>query len=356
LAGRYRIEESIGYGGMARVYRAQDELLDRAVAVKLLDDRGWGERGLDEARATARLSHPGIVQVFDVGEHAGVGYLVLELLEGRSLREVLQERGRLPPDLAVELAAQVADALDASHRGGIVHCDVKPLNIIVTSSGQAKLVDFGIARALEGTHATTDEVFGSLPYVSPEQARGEAVDGRSDVYALGIVLDEMLVGRRNATRRTEPRLSPGLKAILDKALAPEPARRYSGAAEMRDALRGLLSAREAPTRPMRQTVGFRVGPRRRVIALVAAVAVAVLAFAAWRVWPGGGSGVPKLVGHSLSEVPALLEEAGIAPADVVVQARPVERQYVGTVVDQQPQPGLPRDANGEVQIAVGVAQ
>jgi serine/threonine-protein kinase len=383
LGGRYRLEEPIGYGGMGRVYRAHDELLDRGVAVKLLDAAAVEAAGLDEARAAARLSHPGIVQIFDVGIQAETGYIVMELVPGQTLRQILRQRGSLASDEAAELAAQIADALEATHRHGLVHCDVKPLNILVTPSGHVKLVDFGIARATAASGTdSADEIRGSVAYVSPEQARGESVDGRSDVYSLGGVLYEMLVGRppfgggssTTLTRRlvADPAppgmLSSGISAELEtivmRALARDPARRYASAGEMRDALRAASSrpstAPEAETTtqvfraPLRTALSRRPRTAVTVAAIVGGIAL-IGGLATWRA-SHNSNGVPRLVGRHLSEVPLILEQAGIQPADALVLTRPVEPQYVGTVVDQQPQPGLSRETTVEIQIAVGVPQ
>jgi serine/threonine-protein kinase len=375
---------------MGHVYRAFDELLERPVAIKLLDTQASQQPGLgaslaDEARATARVSHPGIVQVFDVGDQDGTSYIVMELLEGRSLREILRESRSVPADQALDLAAQLADALDAIHRHRLVHCDVKPANIIVTPAAHPKLVDFGIARAGTAIGQTpSEEIRGSAPYVSPEQVRGEQLDGRTDVYALGAVLYEMLLGQPpyvgpSATavasqrlssdpvrpRVLDARIAPEIDATIMRALARDPAQRYPSAADLRDALRsaqGRLVARPEPaTQPLIAPSRAMPAPRRGVAlaVLVGALLLAGGTLAIARVSSDLGHrqpGVPGLVGHRLSEVPTLLESAGIAPADVTVLARPVGGRYVGLVVDQQPQPGLPVDSQRPLQIAVGVAQ
>jgi serine/threonine-protein kinase len=383
LGGRYRLVEPIGYGGMGRVFRAHDELLDRAVAVKLLDQSALDASEIAEARAAARLSHPGVVHVFDVGlaEPGGRGYIVMEMVPGHTLRDILRDRGRLPADEAAHLAAQLADALDAMHRLDIVHCDVKPLNVIVTPLGHTKLVDFGIARATaDKPHA---ENLGSAAYVSPEQARGEGVDARSDIYALGAVLYEMLTGARpfageNAAqiisrrlsadppppRSLDPRIPRDLEMITLRALAREPSQRFASAADMRDALRAAI-ARASDTTQVIPRIGtpnietLRVPPLRAPrLALIAfaVLVVCLLTVGGWRLSHPTNHGVPRLVGTRLSEVPAALEDAGFAPADVTILTRPVESQYVGTVVDQQPQPGLPPTGDDALQIAVGVSQ
>ena len=276
LAGRYELGARIGGGGMGRVFRAHDVLLDRQVAVKILDegataDEALGRAAAEEARAAASLNHPGIAKVFDSGIHDGRRFVVMELVPGRTLREILVERGPLPAAEALDLAAQVADALDEAHRHNIVHCDIKPQNVIVTPAGAAKLVDFGIARAASVTSNPADhEIRGSAAYVSPEQVSQGRVDGRSDVYSLGAVLYEMLTGRppfqgQNVAaiisqrlvvdppspRSLVPSISPQLEGVLLAALARDPARRCPSAGTFRDALREAarveLAAAQAQT-------------------------------------------------------------------------------------------------------------
>jgi serine/threonine-protein kinase len=192
LGGRYVLAEPLGYCGMGRVFRAHDVLLDRDVAVKLVEDA----RATAEPRAAASVSHSGVVRIFDVGQC----FIVTELVEGRSLREVLRDHGHLAPVKAAHLTAQVADALEAIHQHGLVHCDVKPGNILITQSGTPKLIDFGIAQASAGLHAdgsSDGAIWASAAYLAPEQARGESVDARTDVYALGVVLYELLAISRS---------------------------------------------------------------------------------------------------------------------------------------------------------------
>ena len=399
LGDRYLIEEPIGYGGMGRVYRAHDTLLDRKVAVKLLDeaviDNGdLAGAPLAEARAVAKLAHPGIIHVFDVGVQDGTCYVVMELVPGRTLHELVRERGLLPPAEAVDIAAQVADALDDAHQHGVVHCDVKPQNIIVTPEGRAKLVDFGIARAATAERVLPlDEIMGSVAYVAPEQVRGERVDGRTDIYALGAVLYELLTGRKPfqgsstaavltqrlesdpaALRSLNPRIPHGLEAVVLRALARAPERRYPRAAEMANALRAQvgrkLAASESETQVMPRP-RITAWPTRRpstssprrfpilVGAIVAVVLAAALATMVARQQPAFGTSrsqnvAPNLVGHRVSEVPKLLEQAGSAPGDTTVITRSVDKSHVGLIVDQQPQPGQPIEANAGLQIAVGV--
>src|SRR5213595_3874233 len=206
LGGRYELDGIVGRGGMAEVYRARDLRLDRIVAVKTLRedlarDQTFQARFRREAQSAASLNHPSIVAVYDTGEETAGGaaapYIVMEYVEGRTLRQVLEAEGRLMPQRALELTAQVCAALDQAHRAGIVHRDVKPGNVMLTPSGDVKVMDFGIARAVTGTGATmtqTAAVIGTAHYLSPEQARGEHVDARSDVYSTGCLLYELLTG------------------------------------------------------------------------------------------------------------------------------------------------------------------
>jgi serine/threonine-protein kinase len=262
ISGRYRLIAPLGEGGMATIWRAVDEQLDREVAVKLLreqygNDPGFAARFKQEARAAGSLQHPNIVSVYDYGTDAdGTQFIVMQLVEGEDLAAVLRERTRLSTDDAVRVAIGVASALEAAHRRGLVHRDVKPGNILITDDGDVKVTDFGIARAVaEASMTVTGTTLGSVHYFSPEQARGDEVTGSSDVYSLGIVLYEMLTGRRPfegdsaagvALKRLNEDPPPpesfvpvpsGLSAIVMRALQREPADRYPDAGSLAEALR-----------------------------------------------------------------------------------------------------------------------
>lgn len=202
LLGRYEVIEKIGEGGMSVVYKAKDRLLNRYVAIKILrpefiKDEQFVENFRKESQAAAGLSHPNIVNVYDVGREGNIHFIVMELVDGKSLSQVIEEKGKLDYKEAISIAKQVASALSLAHKNQIIHRDVKPHNILITSTGTAKLADFGIARAVSReTLAEGDEkIMGSVHYFSPEQARGAYVDERSDIYSLGIVLYEMLTGK-----------------------------------------------------------------------------------------------------------------------------------------------------------------
>ncbi len=264
ISGRYRLIAPLGEGGMATIWRAIDEQLDREVAVKLLRpqfsaDPGFAARFKQEARSAGGLSHPNIVGVYDYGTDGADGdqYIVMELIEGNDLSTILRDRGSLSTTDAVRVAIGVAAALEVAHRKGIVHRDVKPGNILITDAGDVKVTDFGIARAVsEASMTVTGTTLGSVHYFSPEQARGDEVTGASDVYALAIVLFEMLTGRRPfegdsaaavaLKRLTEDAptptavghpLPPGLEAILMRALSRDPAERFPDAGAFAEALR-----------------------------------------------------------------------------------------------------------------------
>jgi serine/threonine protein kinase len=274
--GRYRILGELGRGAMGTVYRAVDPLIEREVAIKALLPNVPGEimaqareRFLREARSAGRLNHPNIVTIFDVGEQDGTAYIAMELIEGQSLQQIMREPQRIAFDAVAEIVAQVADALDHAQQYKIVHRDIKPANVMVTPSERCKLTDFGVAYLPTSSMTQTGAALGSPRYMSPEQAIGVPVDGRSDIFSLGVVLYEMLV-RTNPfvraddttplpvmhrvagephvpVREIDPKIPPAFDRILAHALAKKPQERYQRAADMAHDLRRALpdSARVA---------------------------------------------------------------------------------------------------------------
>ncbi|NLO65771.1 MAG: serine/threonine protein kinase, partial [Firmicutes bacterium] len=219
LVSRYEIREEVGSGGMARVYRAHDLLLNRMVAVKILreqfaDDSQFVERFRREARSAASLSHPNIVNIYDVGETDGVHFIVMEYVQGKNLRQLIGERQEFSQEFIVNVGKQIAMGLAHAHEHGIIHRDIKPHNILITAGGVVKVTDFGIAQAISSSDLTqTGTVLGSVHYFSPEQARGVNVQASSDLYSLGIVLYEMITGRVPFTG--ESAVAIALKQIQD---------------------------------------------------------------------------------------------------------------------------------------------
>ena len=262
LDGRYALEALVGSGGMADVYRAKDQLLERTVAVKILhqqyeNDTEFITRFQREAKAAARITHPNIVNVYDVGVAEGRHYIVMEYVPGRTLKERIKEEGPVPVPQALQIARQIAGALAQAHANNLVHCDIKPHNILVMPDGNVKVADFGIARAVtESTMTYNDNIMGSVHYFSPEQARGTMITPKSDVYSLGVLLYEMLSGRipfdgntavSIARKHLEedpqplhmiaPGIPPVVEALVTRMMAKDPAQRPDSSMLVQDIVR-----------------------------------------------------------------------------------------------------------------------
>ena len=324
VGGRYEILSPLGRGGMGAVYRAHDRVLDETVALKVL--RGdvasapeMPQRFRSEIKLARRVAHPNVCRIYEYGEDGPRQYISMELVEGTNLKEVLKRRGALPPEEACGLAAQVADGLEAIHRVGIVHRDLKTLNVMIDAHGAAKVMDFGIAKNVggEGTPAASGSyVVGSPEYMSPEQARGQPVDFHSDVYALGIIVFELFTGRvpfRGDTPvatllmhlETAPPLEgPAAAAIplsarpvLRKALAKDPAERYASAREMADALR---AASAPPDARSAAPAALSSAPRRSRLALAVVALLAIGILGVLYRERGGPLGSPEETGAAVS--------------------------------------------------------
>lgn len=272
LDDRYEIVEKIGTGGMATVYKAKCRVLDRYVAIKILKDSLKYDPTVvkkfnTESRAAARLSHPNIVQVYDVSESGEIDYIVMEYVDGITLKEYIQDKGKLPEDLACDFAAQIGKALDCAHTNGIIHRDIKPHNVLITKDGVAKVADFGIAQATSSeTMVAGSGAMGSVHYISPEQARGGFTNERSDIYSLGVVLYEMLTGvvpfdgsnpvavalakleqEPQDVRSINPDISDRVAGITMKAISKEQHARYQSAIGMASDLESAMGVSGSTT-------------------------------------------------------------------------------------------------------------
>ncbi len=270
LSGRYRLEAKLGSGGMSTVYLARDQTLDRQVAVKVMhremsEQADQLERFRQEARAVAKRSHPNVVSVIDAGEDGGHPYIVFEYVEGETLKQRISRDGALDPQEAIAYAIEIARGLSVAHARRMVHRDIKPQNILIDAEGRAKLTDFGISRQLEQDGMTaTGRVLGTTDYVAPEQAMGRPVDQRSDIYSLGVVLYEMLVGQvpfaadsqvgvamkhvneeLPDVQRRRPELSAAVALVVERSTAKEPDERYQHIGEMTDDLSTALEVEAA---------------------------------------------------------------------------------------------------------------
>lgn len=261
---RYELTEILGEGGMALVYKAKDQILDRWVALKILrpqlvSDKEFVKRFHREAKSVARISHPNVVNIYDIGQDGDIHYLVMENIQEGNLKEKIQKKGILDPSEALHIAIQICEALVVAHRNNVVHCDIKPHNILLTSEGGVKVTDFGIARAVNSaTLAQTETVIGTAHYFSPEQARGGLINASSDLYSLGVVLYEMLTGQvpfrgdspisvalKHLNEEPLPpsqlkdSLSKRIDKLVMKALAKDPSKRFANASEMLTALKNV---------------------------------------------------------------------------------------------------------------------
>jgi serine/threonine-protein kinase len=387
--GRYEVESRIGTGGMAEVWKGRDRVLNRTVAIKTLlsqyaRDGSFVDRFRREAQAAARLNHPGIVSVYDSGD-GDDPFIVMQYIEGRTLADFLASGNTLPVAKATEIAQEIAEALAAAHAHGVIHRDIKPANVMVTREGKVLVMDFGIARMITGpeTAPQTSAVLGTASYLSPEQAQGQAVDARTDIYSLGVVLYEMLAGRPPFTGDSpmaiaykqvnesppapsslNPEVPPALDAIVMRALSKNPANRYQTAQEFADDLERARRGGEVLATPLLPTAGeatqviSRPQPTSVLAptesepggskkawtgALLAIVIMALLAAGAYLVvtmlTDDGGPelvAMPNLVGKTREDAERILSERGL---DFEVQRRRTPDEDPGIVLEQHPAPG-----------------
>jgi len=387
VGGRYELGELLGRGGMAEVRKGTDVRLGRVVAVKrlrtdLASDSTFQARFRREAQSSAALNHPAIVSVYDTGDEPATDgsrvnqpYIVMEYVAGRTLRDILREGRKILPERALEITSGILDALDYSHRAGIVHRDIKPANVMLTPSGDVKVMDFGIARAVADSSSTmtqTAAVVGTAQYLSPEQARGETVDYRSDVYSTGCVLYELLTGRppfvgdspvsvayQHVREHAPPpsaleELPPAVDAIVMKALAKEVEDRYQSAAEMREDISRYLAGRpvSAPVVPFGaggtdEPTSFFGGAAAEeeertqrwplVLVILGVVVLLVLAAVLGPMLlnsPPNDKTVPQLVNLPKAQAEQKIKAAGLTVGDVSKEAS--QDVPKGRVIDQDP--------------------
>jgi len=420
LADRYSIDELLGQGGMSTVYRGTDVKLGRQVAIKVMranlaDDEQFRSRFRQEAQSASRLAHPSIVRVLDAGDDLiqsadgpqRLPFIVMEYVDGRDLREILAS-GPLSVDEACRVVDAVLTALEYSHRAGIVHRDIKPANIMVTKSGQVKVMDFGIARAVSETSSTvqqTTAILGTAAYFSPEQAKGETVDARTDLYSTGVLLYELLAGgvpfkgdtavavayqhvseRPQAPSTHKPEISAALDRVVLHALAKDRGRRFQTASEFREALR-LAAAGTMPKlasdddqtsvlwggseevsesdlalRRLSETGGAVRSQSRppvmwiwasilTIAAVIAAVAFWVVTMAPTTLVPEETREIPQLAGVERTEAVKQLLDLELEPS---VEEVTDDRQAAGNVVGTDPEPGTLVTADTAVTVYVSI--
>lgn len=388
---RYEVQEKIGVGGMADVYRGKDTLLGRPVAIKILhqnfgSDQDFVARFKREAQAAGKLNHQNVVSMYDVGYDQGFHYIIMEYVAGCTLKEYIQHHSRVTIQEAVKITIAIAEGLEHAHMMGIVHCDVKPHNILITDAGRVKVTDFGIARAINSaaTMMYTNSVMGSAHYISPEQASGKTINVSTDIYSLGVVLYELLTGevpfrgenpvsvalqhvkdRVIAPRIINSLVPPQLEQVVLTALEKEPGKRFGSISEMIQALRMSLGYRGGTSaRPMQHDFATQVLPPLEeevmgeeeerqegllgklgslpqkyiiggaVFAFILAFLWAFLSFGNF--WSNSTVDVPNVVGKQLSVATRLLEERHLRVSSSEVTNSDVP---AGQVISQSPEPG-----------------
>ncbi|NMC28264.1 MAG: Stk1 family PASTA domain-containing Ser/Thr kinase, partial [Syntrophomonadaceae bacterium] len=383
LGGRYELLEIIGEGGMSTVYKARDRVLDRIVAVKILrsefaSDKGFVEKFKSEALAVASFSHPNIVNIYDVGQENDVHYIVMEFVDGKTLKEIIREQAPLSVAQAVNIAVGVCDGVHHAHEKGIIHRDIKPHNILITEQGMVKVADFGIARAISTSTITYGKnIVGSVHYFSPEQARGEGINRTTDIYSIGCVLFEMLTGKvpfnadspitvalrhihdePPSPRSINPDIPEELEAIIFKAMAKDPGKRFQSAQEMRNTL--LAVGKESQAAPAAlKTSGNLPGKKKRISRLgwgLIAVALVGLFSGMFYMMAGNLFGqevvVPAIVGMDIKQAESELDKLDLVMNIVARQAD--EKVPADAIISQDPISGRKVKSGREINVVISL--
>ncbi len=378
LGGRYELIEIVGEGGMSTVFKARDKILDRIVAVKILKDefskdKGFVEKFKTEALSAASISHPNIVNIYDVGQENDVHYIVMEYVDGTTLKDIIRKRAPLPVEEAVNIAIMVCDGVHHAHEKGIIHRDIKPHNILITEQGMVKVADFGIARAVSaGTITYGNNIVGSVHYFSPEQARGEVINRTTDIYSIGCILYEMVTGKvpfdaespitvalrhihddPPSPRLKNPEIPVALEGIIFRAMEKVPGRRFQTAQDMRNAL--LNVARAGAIAGSEGDVD-KVKKRKLKPAGIALIAIALLGLLSGVIFMMGGNlfgkevVVPDIVGMNMAQAEEELDKLGLVMNVIAKQNDPtIEKDLI---ISQDPGKGRKVKAGRQIDVVV----
>ena len=377
LGGRYELLEVVGEGGMSVVYKARDGILDRIVAVKILKDEfvkdaGFVEKFKAEALSVARISHPNIVNIFDVGVQDSTYYIVMEYVDGHTLKHLIREQSPLTVEKAVDIAIMICDGVHHAHEKGIIHRDIKPHNILITEQGMVKVADFGIAQAVSAATITYgNNIVGSVHYFSPEQAKGEPVNRTTDIYSIGCILFEMVTGKvpfnadspitialrhineePPSPRSINPDVPSALEAIIFKAMAKPPGQRFQTAQEMRNA---LLKVQQAISGVWADGKEDTVKSKKKMKPLgKGIIAIAIIAFLSGILWTLAGNifgaevGVPNIVGKDIAQADEELRQQGLVLK--VIGRENNDSAAVDSIIKQDPLPGRKVKAGREIEV------